>query len=122
MVLFFSLASLALGARRRYLLAGACGAVAAFTYPIGVVTVLPLTVLVMWDERLSGIARGRALLAGPVLAGLGLGAVFAVMQVTVGRWDAYLRLQTEVFGHGLHNPLPPRGLGRVRLGAGAWRL
>jgi hypothetical protein len=105
MALFFSLASLALGARHRYLAAGACGAVAAFSYPIGVVTVLPLAVLVVWDDRLSGVARGRALLAGPVLAGLGLGAVFAVMQATVGRWDAYLRLQEEQFGHGLHNPL-----------------
>jgi hypothetical protein len=44
-----------------------------------------------------------ALLAGPVLAGLGLAAVFAVMQATVGRWDAYMRYQA-LFGHGLHNP------------------
>jgi hypothetical protein len=105
MALFFSLASLALGARHRYLAAGACGAVAAFTYPVGVVVALPLAVLVVRDERLSGLARGRALLAGPVLVGLGLGAVFAVMQATVGRWDAYLWLQEEVFGHGVYNPL-----------------
>ena len=126
MALFFSLASLALAARRRYLAAGTCGAVAAFSYPIGVVTVLPLAVLVVWDERLSGVERARALLAGPVLAGLGLAAVFAVMQATVGRWDAYLQVQAR-FGHGLHNPLAvfagrlaaaPRrpGLARARRG------
>jgi hypothetical protein len=103
MVVFFSLASLALGARRHYLGAGACGALAAFTYPIGVVVALPLAVLVVRDERLSGRERARALLAGPALAVLGLAAVFAAMQATVGRWDAYLRFQAQ-FGHGLHNP------------------
>jgi hypothetical protein len=104
MVIFFCLVSLALGARRHYLGAGICGALAAFTYPIGAVVVLPLAVLVARDERLSRRNRVCALLAGPLLAGLGLAAVFAVMQATVGRWDAYLRYQA-LFGHGLHNPL-----------------
>ncbi len=103
MVVFFSLASLALGARRRYLGAGACGALAAFTYPIGVVVAVPLAVLVVRDERLSRGERARAFLAGPALTALGLAAVFAVMQATVGRWDAYLRFQAQ-YGHGLHNP------------------
>ncbi len=103
MVIFFSLASLALGARRLYLGAGLCGALAAFTYPIGVVVVLPLTLLIAREERLRGAERWRALLAGPVVAGLGLAAVFVVMQATVGRWDAYLRFQAQ-FDHGLHNP------------------
>jgi len=103
MAVFFTLASLALGARRSYLAAGICGALAAFTYPIGVVIVLPLALLVARDERLGGRERVRALLAGPVLAGLGLVAVLALMQATVGRWDAYLRFQAQ-FGHGLHNP------------------
>lgn len=103
MVLFFSLASLALGAQRLYLGAGLCGALAAFSYPIGVVVVLPLVLLVARDEALSGRERARAFLAGPVVAGLGLAAVFAVMQMAVGRWDAYLRFQAQ-FGHGVHNP------------------
>jgi hypothetical protein len=103
MVIFFSLASLALGARRLYLGAGLCGAAAAFTYPIGVVVVLPLLLLVARDERLRGAERWRALLAGPVATGLGLVAVAAVMQATAGRWDAYLRFQAQ-FGHGLHDP------------------
>jgi hypothetical protein len=103
MVIFFSLASLALGARRLHFGAGICGALAVFTYPIGVVVVLPLAALVALDERLSTRDRVGALLAGPVLAGLGLAAVFAVMQATVGRWDAYLWYQAQ-FGHGLHNP------------------
>jgi hypothetical protein len=104
MVIFFFLSSLALGARRAYLGAGLCGAAAAFTYPIGVVVVLPLAMLVARDDRLSGRDRVRAFLAGPVLAALGLGAVVAVMQATVGRWDAYLSFQAQ-YGHGLHDPL-----------------
>jgi hypothetical protein len=103
MVIFFSLASLALASRRLYLGAGLCGAAAAFTYPIGVAVVLPLLLLVVRDERLRGAERWRALLAGPVVAGLGLVAVLAVMQATVGRWDAYFRFQAQ-FDHGLHNP------------------
>jgi hypothetical protein len=104
MVVCLSLASLALGARRLYLGAGVCGALAAFTYPIGVVVVLPLAVLVVRDERLARGDRVYAFLAGPVVAALGLAAVFAVMRAAVGRWDAYLQVQAR-FGHGLHNPL-----------------
>jgi hypothetical protein len=106
MAIFFTLASLALGARGLYLAAGILGALAAFTYPIGVVVVVPLALLVARDERLSGGGRARAFLAGPGLAGLGLAAVFAVMQATVGMWDAYQRFQQQQSGLGLHDPLP----------------
>jgi hypothetical protein len=112
MVVFFALASVSLAARRHYLAAGVCGAVSAFTYPIGVVVTLPLAVLVARDERLRGRGRVRAALAGPFVAGLGLVAVFALFQATVGRWDAYLVFQAQ-FGHGLHDPLAVFG-GRLR--------
>lgn len=104
MAVFFTLAALALAARRKWLLAGVCGAVAAFTYPTGVVVIVPLALLVVRESREGVRDRALALVQAPGVAALGLAAVAALHQAQVGHWDAYMRFQGHL-GAGLFNPL-----------------
>jgi len=101
---FFNLAAITLAARGAFVAAGACGAVSAFTYPTGFLVAAPLALGVALTPGLSSHGRLGAVLAGPGLALLGLGAVFGLLQSRVGHWDAFLTYQQQ-FGHGLFNPL-----------------
>jgi hypothetical protein len=102
--IFFSLGAVALAGRGHWLLAGASGALGAFTYPIGVIVVVPLAVQVALASGWSVRERVVALAQAPGVAILGLAAVAALHRVQVGRWDAYVRFQ-EHLGAGLFNPL-----------------
>jgi hypothetical protein len=104
MTTFFALAAIALGAGGAFLAAGACGAAAAVSYPTGFLVVAPLALAAVLRPGLSARDRARALVAGSGLTVLGLAAVFGVLQVTVGHWDAFLEYQAR-FGQGLFNPL-----------------
>lgn len=103
-LVLFTLASVALAARRQWALAGLVGALAAFTYPTGIFVALPLAVLAARDGGARPGERARAVALAPGLTTLGLGAVAIVHQVQVGHWDAYARFQGHL-GAGLHNPL-----------------
>jgi hypothetical protein len=100
----FDLAAIALAADGAFLAAGACGAVAAFSYPSGFLVAVPLALRVALTAGLSARERLRALLAGAGLTLLGLAAVFGLLQARVGHWDAFLTYQRQ-FGQGLFNPL-----------------
>jgi hypothetical protein len=104
MTTFFNLAAIELAAADAFVGAGACGALSAFTYPTGFLVALPLALAVALARGRSSLGRLRAAAAGPGLTLVGLGAVFAVLHVRVGRWDAFLVYQQR-FGQGLHNPL-----------------
>jgi hypothetical protein len=104
MACFFVLAAVALAARGRFNGAGLCGAVAAFTYPVGVLVAVPLAMAALLSKGLERRSRITALLSGVGLTAAGLLAVFAVQASTVGRWDAFIAYQQQ-FGHGIHNPL-----------------
>lgn len=89
---------------RRWVLAGALAALAASTYPLGVV--LPVTgalgAAVLATGRLQQRLRAAAVVGG--LAVAGALAVAVRLQLSVGRWDAYLLVQDK-YGHGVNSPL-----------------
>lgn len=89
--------------RRRWLLAGLAAALAASTYPLGVV--LPLTGFVGAAVAARGTACARLRAAATVggLAAAGALAVALRLQLSTGRWDAYLLVQDK-YGHGLNPP------------------
>lgn len=103
-----SLAYLGLLARRRWLLAGLAGAVAAMSYPVAVAVAAPglLTLAVMaWRREVRGtrtLGTAAACLVG--LPAAGLLAVFAYLHVATGHWDAYFKIQSHYVGQG-NNPL-----------------
>jgi hypothetical protein len=104
MLAFFTVAHLWLVLRGRYMLAGAAGAVAVLSYPLGIV-VVPVTALWLSLDRAATFRerwrRGLSASGIPVLAIL----AFAVVQrVQTGHWDAYLLVQ-EKYGHHLQNPV-----------------
>ena len=100
----FLLGGLALAARGRFLGAGVCGALTAFTYSTGVLALpgLALAALVYpglaWPRRLLALLQG----AGLTVAGF-LGAL-AYEHRSVA-WNAFSRMQGDYYGSGLHEPL-----------------
>jgi hypothetical protein len=104
MTTFWSLAAIELAATGAFLGAGVCGALAAFSYPTGFVVALPLALAVALARGQTSLSRLRALAAAPGLTLAGLGAVFLVLQLGVGRWDAFIAHQRR-FGQGLNDPL-----------------
>jgi hypothetical protein len=103
MCVFFLLLALSLLLRARWIEAGASGAIAALTYSTGF---LVAPIAAAYAAAVSGTAAARlrrALVAGGIAA-LGLVAVFALHQATVGAWDAFLRVQAK-YQHGLHSPV-----------------
>ena len=93
--------------RERWLAAGLTGAVLVLVYPTGGVppAVAAGWLLVAyrrssWPERL----RRVALAVGPAIASIGF--LFIFMQLTLGHWDAYFRVERK-YGHGPHDPLSP---------------
>jgi len=103
MFVFFALAALAFARSDRFLTAGACAAVAAFTYSTGF---LLAPVGGLWALMRRGPSRRRRLfdaLALGLPCALGFGAVLWVQEASTGAWDAFFRVQAK-YGHGLHTP------------------
>ena len=105
MLAFFTVLHLWLLHGRRWMAAGLAGAVAAMTYPIGVMLALVAALWIVfvlrdagWLERL----RRTALTSGVTAAGFGV--VLIDMKLETGSWDAYFKVQDK-YGHGLHDPL-----------------
>ena len=95
------------GGRRLVPGAGACGAIAALSYHSAFLVAVPLGLAVVLVRGLSLPARLRAFVAAPVLAVLGLLAVFGLHQVVVGHWNAFLSYQQQAqdIGRKTFNPL-----------------
>jgi hypothetical protein len=104
MTAFFNTAALTLAGGGLFLAAGLCGSVSAFTYPTGFIAAAGIATAAALRQGRTAAGRLRDLAAGPGLALLGLLAVAALLQLRVGRWDAFLTYQAR-FGNTLHEPL-----------------
>jgi len=97
------LATFALLARDRWVLAGLTGAAAAMSYPVAVLLAPAAVVFLLLQ---SGRSPWRKLATAAYVGGLtsaGVLAVFGLLWSTTGRFDAYLLIQSR-YGHGLHHP------------------
>lgn len=100
MLAFFTVLHLWLLSRGRRVGAGLAGAVAAATYPLGVL-LLPVAAI-----RLLARGRIRTALVVCGLAALGPAVLVLVQWLQTGRADAYFLVQHK-YGHGLREPLGP---------------
>lgn len=91
--------------RSRPFVAGICGFAAAFSYPTGI-----LNAVVIGLEAIFSSSRKRRsqnflkALGTGTLTALGFAAMLLFQYFSVGRWDAFFRVQ-EKYHYGLHNPL-----------------
>jgi hypothetical protein len=88
--------------RRRWVGAGAWGALVAATRPVGLAIALPIALAYLLDARKRGRLLSPGLLGAPLVAA-GLLAVMAVYQVQVGDPLAFLHAQTGA-GRSLATP------------------
>jgi hypothetical protein len=104
MLALCSVSALALLERSRWRAALVPIAVAAATYPLGVL-LGPAAAIVAVR---SGPARARATHAAAAVASsaVGLGSVLVVQRVQTGAWDAFFLVQDK-YAHGLNDPLVP---------------
>jgi hypothetical protein len=103
MAALLAVAAIALCARGSFLAAGGAGALAAFTYPSGLVVAAPLALGVLMRRGMTTGARLAWLVALPALCLAGLGAVLAWQHHALGRWDAFFAYQ-RAFGNAASNP------------------
>jgi hypothetical protein len=104
MLAFFTVAHLWFLRRGRWVAAGLAGAVAALSYPLGVLLVPVSAAWLLIDRAVSPRERLRriAIASGLTLAGV---AVLAIDQkLETGRWNAYTLVQDK-YGHHLQNPI-----------------
>lgn len=100
----FMVCGLALAARGRFLGAGACGALTAFTYSTGALVLPGLALAALLYPGLAWRRRVLALLQGAGLTALGFIAALAYEHRAVA-WTAFSRMQSDYYGSGLHEPL-----------------
>jgi hypothetical protein len=105
---FCTVCALALLQRGRWVPAGIAAAAAALAYPVGL-AVAPACALWLLTDRTASLSRRAGRATGvllPTLAGL---AVFAVvLQVSTGRWNAYLLVQDR-YRHRAQDPFAELG-------------
>jgi hypothetical protein len=107
MCLFFSLLCLFFQERRRPVLAGLVGGVAAFSYTTGfLLAPVVLGAELLAPGRAEGAPWPRWRRGGVIALGVLLGfvAALAVFQVQTGAWNALFLSQAK-YGHGIGNPL-----------------
>jgi hypothetical protein len=105
MLAFFTVACLWLTYRGRYVAAGIAGAVAALTYPAGVL-LAPITAV--WLVGRRSVPLAERLLQAALTSGLTLAGFWVLIldqQIETGHWDAFFLIQEkyEVL-HGSQNP------------------
>jgi hypothetical protein len=104
MLAFFTVAHLWLLHRGRWIAAGLAGAVAALSYPLGVLLV-PVSAAWLLLERSTGL-RERLRRVG-LASGLTLGGVAVLVvdqRIETGRWNAYLLVQDK-YHHNFQNAI-----------------
>jgi hypothetical protein len=100
-----ALVTFALLVRGRWAIAGLTGAATAITYPLAV---LLAPAAVAFFLFLPGRRSWRRMAAAAYVGGLtsaGTLAVFSLLYLATGRFDAYLLIQTSNYGHGVHDPV-----------------
>lgn len=105
MLAFMTVAFLWLLYRERYVVAGMAGAVAALSYPVGVL-LAPISAVWLVGQRsvpLGARLRRVAITSGPILAGIWI--LMIDQRLETGHWDAFFLIQEkyEVL-HGSQNP------------------
>ena len=100
----FLLGGLALAARGRFLGAGVCGALTAFTYSTGALALPGLALAALVYPGLAWPRRLLALLQGAGLTAAGFLGALAYEHRSVA-WNAFSRMQSDYYGSGLHDPL-----------------
>ena len=104
MLAFFTVASLWFLHRGRYVAAGLSGAVAALTYPLGVL-LIPVSALWLLAQRGSPWrARLRRTAYASGIAALGVVALLIDQRIETGHWNAYFLVQDK-YHHSLQNPI-----------------
>ena len=105
MLTFATLACLWLLYRERYLSAGVAGAVAALSYPVGVL-LAPISAVWLMAQRsvpLGERLRRVAITSGPILAGIWI--LMSVQRIETGHWDGFFLIQERYEElHGSQNP------------------
>lgn len=106
MLAFATVACLWLLSRGRYLAAGVSGAVAALSYPVGVLLV---PVSAVWLLAHRGVSLGERLRRTAITSGLmvaGLWIFMIVQRLDTGHWDAFFLIQKKYENlHGSQNPI-----------------
>ncbi|HEY2958827.1 MAG TPA: hypothetical protein VGM21_11570 [Actinomycetota bacterium] len=94
-------------ARRSWLAAGLAGAVAAASYPVGVLLLVVVPVWMAVAGRRAGPVAGQlgATLLVVGLVAAGFLAVLAFGRWQTGAWDAYFRVQAHYGNTGLRDPV-----------------
>ena len=104
MLAFFTVLHLWLLDRRRWLLAGLAGAVAAMTYPIGVLLAPVSALWILFVVRdVPWVLRLRRVALSSVVTAAGFAVVLVDMELETGSWDAYFKVQAKYL-HGFHDP------------------
>jgi len=102
---FTTVACLWLLYRERYVAAGIAGAVAALSYPVGVL-LAPISAVWLVAQRsvpLGERLRRVAITSGPILAGIWI--LIVVQRIETGHWDAFFLIQEKyAVLHGSRNP------------------
>jgi hypothetical protein len=101
---FSTVLSLWLLYRERWVTAGIAGAVAALSYPLGVVLIPASATWILLDRKVPGRERVRrtVLASGLMLAGPAL--LLVVQRLETGSWNAYFLVQDK-YHHMLQNPI-----------------
>ena len=106
MLAFTTVACLWLLYRERYVVAGIAGAVAALSYPIGV---LLAPIAAVWLVAQRSLPLGERLRRAAITSGLtiaGFGILIADQRVETGHWDAFFLVQEKYAAErGSQNPL-----------------
>jgi len=91
-------------ARNRWLIAGSLGAAAACAYSTGFLLCPICGIWGLLSKSFLKKSERLRWIAGSSLALCGFLMTMVIFQLTVGRWDAFFKVQAK-YGHGVHNPL-----------------
>jgi hypothetical protein len=101
MLFLFTVVSLGLLCRARWVAAGVAAGAATLTYPVGVTVAVAAALWLTWTLR-SGRLLG-ALAAATVPSALALAVIATVQRLQTGRWTAFFDVQRQ-YVHGFHDP------------------
>lgn len=104
MLAFFTVACLWFLHRGRLVAAGVAGAVAALTYPLGVLLIPVSALWLLAQGRLPWRTRLQQLVTASGLASMGVVVLLVDQRVETGHWDAYFLVQDK-YHHTLQNPI-----------------
>ena len=103
--LLLVLAAFAFLGRRRFLLGGIAGGLAAITYSTGFLLFFVFGLWLLLIERgKPGWEQLRKQLALPGLVAVGFASFLIMHAVKLHAWNAFFKTQAK-YGHGIHNPL-----------------